>query len=104
MNGVRTIGPFDDFTESEGVTEVVEGSHRCKTKEFEGDIAAAKPATKVLMEAGSVLVSHSSLYHRSGANDPATTRLAIIPRYCQPWLRRLENMALAMPTAVVGQC
>lgn len=103
LNGVSTIWAFDDFTESNGATEVVEGSHRWTTEEFEAGIADGKPATKVLMEAGSVLVFHGSLYHRGGANNSLATRLAITPQYCQPWLRQLENMVLAIPPAVAGQ-
>ncbi|MFT6436629.1 MAG: ectoine hydroxylase-related dioxygenase (phytanoyl-CoA dioxygenase family) [Candidatus Azotimanducaceae bacterium] len=103
LSGVSTIWAFDDFTESNGATEVVEGSHRWTTEEFEAGISTAKPTTKVLMEAGSVLVFHGSLYHRGGANDSVSTRLAITPQYCQPWLRQLENMVLAIPPAVAGQ-
>ena len=51
------------------------------------------------MPAGSALVFHGSLYHRGGANHGDTTRLAITPQYCQPWLRQLENMVLAVPPA-----
>ena len=40
---------------------------------------------------------HGSLYHRGGANLSGAPRLAITPQYCQPWLRQLENMPLAVP-------
>jgi len=31
-----------------------------------------------------------------GANQSTATRLAITPQYCQPWLRQLESMLLAI--------
>ena len=103
LNGVSTIWAFDDFTELNGATEVIAGSHKWTNAEFESGIAKDKPLTKVVMTAGSVLVFHGSLYHRGGANSSRSTRLAITPQYCQPWLRQLENMVLAVPPAVAGQ-
>ncbi|MFN3238128.1 MAG: phytanoyl-CoA dioxygenase family protein [Pseudomonadales bacterium] len=54
---------------------------------------------KAIMPAGSALVFHGSLYHRGGPNQSQSSRLAITPQYCQPWLRQLENMVLAVPPA-----
>ena len=92
-NGISVIWALDDFTADNGATEIIVGSHRWKTE---------RPSTnhepiQVIMPAGSAVIFHGSLYHRGGANDSQTTRLAITPQYCQPWLRQLENMALAVP-------
>jgi len=103
LNGISTIWAFDDFTDVNGATEVIAGSHLWTTAEFNAGVARDQPMTKVLMSAGSVLVFHGSLYHRGGANNSSSTRLAITPQYCQPWLRQLENMVLAIPPSVAGQ-
>ena len=38
-----------------------------------------------------------TLVHRGGAHRGAHTRLAITPQYCEPWIRQIENMPLAVP-------
>jgi ectoine hydroxylase-related dioxygenase (phytanoyl-CoA dioxygenase family) len=102
-HGISTIWAFDDFTSSNGATEVIPGSHRWPEALTRDPDELASQARQVLLRAGSVLVFHGSLLHRGGANRAQTTRLAITPQYCQPWLRQLENMALAVPAEVARQ-
>lgn len=90
IHGISTIWCFDDFTETNGATELIPGSHRTE----QPDISTA---VKALMPAGSVLVFNGNLVHRGGANKSDKVRLAITPQYCQPWLRQLENMVLSVP-------
>jgi ectoine hydroxylase-related dioxygenase (phytanoyl-CoA dioxygenase family) len=97
--GVSTIWAFDDFTDSNGATEVIPGSHRWP----EDREPRAEEAIKVLMPAGSVVVFDGALIHRGGANLSATDRLAITPQYCNPGLRQIENMVLSVPPEVARQ-
>lgn len=53
------------------------------------------------MPAGSVLVFLGTLWHRGGANRSDAHRLAITAQYCQPWIRQIETMTLAVPPRVV---
>ena len=92
LNGVSTIWAMDDFTQANGATQVVPGSHLWRTQKPIKD----EMLQTVVMSAGSVLVFHGSLIHRGGANQSNATRLAITPQYCQPWLRQLESMLLAI--------
>jgi ectoine hydroxylase-related dioxygenase (phytanoyl-CoA dioxygenase family) len=95
MVGVSTIWAFDDFTDSNGATEVIPGSHRWGSDEMP---APDDPrAVKVIMPAGSVVVFAGTLFHRGGAHHGSGTRLAITPQYCEPWVRQIENMPLAVP-------
>lgn len=97
--GVSAIWALDGFTETNGATEVIPGSHRWE----EGRAPTAGEAIKVLMPAGSVLVFAGNLYHRGGANTGTSSRLAITPQYCQPFLRQIEQMTLAVPPEVAGR-
>lgn len=98
-NGMSVIWALDEFTESNGATEVVPGSHKWQ----EVEPPEHYDLIKVTMPAGSALVFHGSLFHRGGANESESTRLAITPQYCQPWLRQLENMVLAVPPESAGR-
>ena len=97
--GVSTIWAFDDFTASNGATEVIPGSHRWPEERLGNECEAVK----VIMPAGSVLVFDGALIHRGGANNSAADRLAITPQYCSPGLWQIENMVLAVPPNIAGQ-
>ena len=98
MMGVSAIWAFDDFTESNGATEVIPGSHLWGPEEQpEPDDPRA---LKVLMKAGSALLFAGTLVHRGGAHRGTGTRLAITPQYCEPWIRQIENLPLAVPPEV----
>ena len=99
MLGVSTIWALDDFTESNGATEVVPGSHRWP----EDRVPEPSEIVKVQMAVGSVVVFAGNLLHRGGANNSDSTRLAITPQYCMPWLRQIEHMVLAVPPEIAGQ-
>jgi ectoine hydroxylase-related dioxygenase (phytanoyl-CoA dioxygenase family) len=94
MHGVSAIWALDDFTTENGATQLIPRSH------LWGDDAPppkGEDALSICMPAGSLLVFAGTLLHRGGASSGAGTRLGVTPQYCQPWLRQLENMALAVP-------
>ncbi len=101
MMGVSAIWAFDDFTEQNGATEVIPGSHRWGPDER---AAHDDPrAVKVLMKAGSAVLFAGTLLHRGGEHPGPGTRLAITPQYCEPWVRQIENMVLAVPPEIAGR-
>jgi ectoine hydroxylase-related dioxygenase (phytanoyl-CoA dioxygenase family) len=66
-------------------------------------IAATDPRIRpVEMSPGSVVVFLGTTLHRGGANRSDGVRLGLTPQYCQPWMRQIENMALAVPPVVVA--
>ena len=101
MMGVSAIFALDDFTETNGATEVIPGSHLWG----EGEMKKLDEAdlVKVVMPAGSAVLFAGTLVHRGGAHHGDTPRLAITPQYCEPWIRQIENMPLAVPPEVAAQ-
>jgi ectoine hydroxylase-related dioxygenase (phytanoyl-CoA dioxygenase family) len=97
--GVSAIWAMDDFTADNGATELIPGSH------LWGD-EAPDPADprieQIVMPAGSAVVFLGTVLHRGGANRSDATRLGITPQYCEPWIRQIENMALAVPPPVAS--
>ncbi|HZR80096.1 MAG TPA: phytanoyl-CoA dioxygenase family protein [Candidatus Binatia bacterium] len=99
--GVSVIWAIEDFTEENGATEIIPGSHR-----WAGDHPdeRAHEERAAVMPAGSAIVFDAALWHRGGENRSAGTRLAISPQYCQPWLRPQESQLLIVPPDAARAC
>jgi ectoine hydroxylase-related dioxygenase (phytanoyl-CoA dioxygenase family) len=97
--GVSAVWAIDDFTAKNGATEIVPGSHKwANAVEYDGD----PQVRRIEMAAGSVVVFLGTTLHRGGAHRGQDTRLGITPQYCEPWMRQIENMALAIPTDIAS--
>ena len=96
---VNTMWALDDFTEDNGATIVVPGSHRW------GDEAPddSTPTVRAVMPAGSVMFFVGDVFHAGGANNTDSPRLGVILEYCAGWLRPQENHFLAVPKEIVKQ-
>src|SRR5580692_5240579 len=97
--GVSAVWAIDEFTAENGATEVLPGSHLFGHEPIAADDPRVRP---VEMSPGSVVVFLGTTLHRGGANRSDGVRLGLTPQYCQPWMRQIENMALAVPPDVVA--
>ncbi|WP_029112080.1 phytanoyl-CoA dioxygenase family protein [Mycobacterium sp. URHB0044] len=93
-----TIWAITDFTEDNGATVVVPGSHQWDDRKP----TDADETVSVVMPAGSVVFFLGTLWHGGGPNRTADERrLAVTAQYCQPWLRQQEAFTLSTPPATV---
>lgn len=95
------IWALEDFTEENGATELLPGSHRWNIRYPED---GAGPTVRAVMPAGSVLVFEGALWHRGGENGSQSTRLCVSTQYCQPWLRPQESQLLIAPPELARAC
>jgi len=94
---LNSMWALDDFTEANGATRVVPGSHRWTDRR---PVDPDETVT-VTMPAGSVLFILGSLWHGGGANRTERTRLGVLLEYAAGWLRPQENHVLAVAPEVV---
>lgn len=95
---VNVMWPLDDFTEENGATRVVPGSHRWVDRQPGPDTETHS----VEMPAGSALVYLGSLWHGGGANRTERPRSGVVLHYGVAWLRSVENHVLAVPPDVAA--
>jgi ectoine hydroxylase-related dioxygenase (phytanoyl-CoA dioxygenase family) len=94
----NTMWALTDFTEDNGATRLLPGTHKSATnpelgKEYEGTVAA-------VMRKGSVLVFDGSIWHGGGANRTPARRVGIAMNYCAGFIRQQENQQLGIPRDV----
>jgi ectoine hydroxylase-related dioxygenase (phytanoyl-CoA dioxygenase family) len=88
-----------DFTEANGATRVIPGSHLADHSPEYGhpfdSIAAEMPK-------GSVLLWHGSLWHGGGANATSERRVGLAMNYCAGFARQQENQQLGIPRDIAA--
>ena len=95
----NTIWAATDFTEANGATRVVPGSHLAEDK-LRFELADTEPAE---MERGSVLLYVGSLYHGGGPNQSDADRVGVNITYSVGWLRQEENQFLTVPLEIARE-
>lgn len=96
----NTMWALTDFTEENGATRVVPGSHLADDNPVYGAEYETIPAE---MPRGSVLVWHGSLWHGGGANLTDERRVGIAMNYCAGFIRQQENQQLGIPRELVAR-
>lgn len=97
---LNAIWALSDFTEDNGATHVVPGSHRYDhSPRPEEDV----PTIKATMKSGSIMLFDSALWHHGGANTSNERRYALSCYYCAGWLRQQENLQLGIPRETVAR-
>ncbi len=94
----NTMWALTDFTEDNGATRIIPGSH---TAAESPDLSRHYDSVPAVMARGSVLVWHGSLWHGGGANTTADRRVGIAMNYCAGYLRQQENQQLGLPLDTV---
>jgi ectoine hydroxylase-related dioxygenase (phytanoyl-CoA dioxygenase family) len=95
---VNTMWAMCDFTEANGATRLVPGSHTWEP----GRRARDDEVLTADMPAGSVLFYRGSLVHGGGANRTDEPRLGVILEFVVSWLRAQETNLLAVPRDIVS--
>ncbi len=93
----NTMWALTDFTEANGATRLVPGSHLLDHSPTYGQDYPSVPAE---MAKGSVLVWHGSLWHGGGANRTGERRVGIAMNYCAGYIRQQENQQLGIPIEI----
>jgi ectoine hydroxylase-related dioxygenase (phytanoyl-CoA dioxygenase family) len=94
----NTMWALTDFTDANGATRLVPGSHH---RDHSPELGREYDTIAAEMPRGSVLVWNGSLWHGGGANRTAHRRVGIAMNYCAGWVRQQENQQLGIPLDIV---
>ena len=97
---IGVMWALDDFTEENGGTRVVLGSHRFIRSWHLPDVSDWEAA---VMPKGSALFYMGSTWHGSGANRSSATRAGLINTYSLGWLRQESNQYLEMSPEIAAR-
>ena len=97
---IGVMWALDDFTEENGGTRVVPGSHRILRSWHLPDLSKWEAAD---MSKGSALFYLGSMWHGGGANRSNASRMGLINVYSLGWLRQESNQYLNHPPEIAAK-
>jgi ectoine hydroxylase-related dioxygenase (phytanoyl-CoA dioxygenase family) len=89
----NSMWALTDFTEANGATRIMPGTH---LSDHSPDYGAEFDSIPAEMPKGSVLIWHGSLWHGGGANTTGEPRVGIAMNYCAGYIRQQENQQLGL--------
>lgn len=90
--------PLDDFTETNGATELLPGSHLLSSHPpaMAKDIRSFDGAVKAVAECGDVLLFNGAVWHRAGANESEADRASALVQMLPGPLKPMEDSRARM--------
>ena len=97
---LNTIWALTDFTQGNGATHVIAGSHDWP---LERNPKSRDESVQAEMTQGSVLLYSGTVVHGGGENRSNEARIGLNITYCLSWLRTEENQFLSCPPEIAKQ-
>jgi ectoine hydroxylase-related dioxygenase (phytanoyl-CoA dioxygenase family) len=94
---VNSMWALCDFSEANGATRLIPGSHRWDADRRPDE----REVMQAAMPAGSMLVYLGGLVHGGGANTTEVPRPGLLLEYVASWLRPQETQLVAVPPEIV---
>lgn len=94
----NSMWALTDFTEENGATRILPGSHR---REDKPEYGSSHETIAAEMPKGSLMIWNGSLWHGGGSNRSKDRRVGIAMNYCAGFIRQQENQQLGIPLEVV---
>jgi ectoine hydroxylase-related dioxygenase (phytanoyl-CoA dioxygenase family) len=100
LASINVFFAIDAFTENNGATWVVPGTHQ---RERPSDAEIAASAIPLVCPAGSMIVFDSTLWHAAGANTSGRDRLAVNHQFTRSYIKPQIDYVRALGDAAIQQ-
>jgi len=87
----NTIWLLDEFTDVNGATEIIPGSHKYGRRPVDSDLEDHSGLKKIQAPAGSLIVASGYLWHRAGANQSQGDRTALLGSFASSAFREISS-------------
>lgn len=99
---------LEDFTEENGATTMIPGTHQDPDGMDPGAVLARARAIRrggspVCAPTGSALVFDGRVMHGTGVNRTDQPRVGVLAYYCRPFVRQQENFTLSVSDQVANE-
>jgi ectoine hydroxylase-related dioxygenase (phytanoyl-CoA dioxygenase family) len=101
--GVNTLFCLDNFTEANGATRLIPGSHIPERGLIPDNIYSTEGTVPAEAPAGSAILVDTRVWHGSGANTCSDPRRAIILLTQRSWARSVNNGVLSVHPSVLAK-
>lgn len=91
---LNTLLMLDDFTEDNGATKLLSGSHILEEKPT--DAYFEEHSEKALGKKGSILFFNSNVWHAGGTNTTTASRTSVTPMYSKPFMKQQFDYSRAI--------
>jgi len=98
MAAVNVMWMLVDFTEENGATRLVPGSHLYGSRPKKGDVVETIAVTGI---AGTAAVFDGRVWHGTGANVSEVNRYGLLTTFCGPMMRTQENFIVGTGPSVL---
>ena len=87
----NTIWILDEFTDVNGATEIIPGSHKYGRRPVDSDLKDHEGLRKIKAPTGSLIVTSGYLWHRAGANLSQGLRTALLGSFASSAFREISS-------------
>lgn len=85
---VQTLWLLDDFTQDNGATLIIPGSHKFNTVPTPHNILGKPDPVKLICPKGAVVISHGAWWHAQGVNTTDTARTCLLGTFTRRWIEK----------------
>jgi ectoine hydroxylase-related dioxygenase (phytanoyl-CoA dioxygenase family) len=93
----NSMWALTDFTEENGATRIIPGSH---LRDHSPVFGQPYDTLAAVMPKGSVMVYDGAMWHGGGANETGARRIGVAMNYCAGYIRQQENQQLGIPREI----
>ena len=93
----NSMWALSDFTDENGATRIIPGSH---TRDHSPEYGQEYDSIPAEMPRGSIMVYNGSMWHGGGVNRSDSRRVGLAMNYCAGYIRQQENQQLGIPQEI----